>query len=343
MEKPATASQLLRPRLVDVARLAGVSTATASRALSNPDLVAVSTRKAVQAAAENFGYKVNLVARSLRKQCSQAILVLIPALDNQFYPEIFHGIEAGAHRRGYAIVLGFTSRDHWREQTYLEILNSRRADGLIIVDPQVRKQVESGARGPVPIVQLLDAPAGAAASVRIDDAAAAAEVTRHLIGLGHRRIAHVRGACPSFAAERRLTGYHQALEAAGIAYDETLVIHADYSYAAGSMAIDALMALPKPPTAVFCANDTMALGALWRCKQLGLSVPGSISIAGIDDIYSASISDPPLTTVRQPRQEIGAAGVDMLISMLEGHRGVAREIVLPHEVVVRSSTAAPHS
>ena len=150
MEKPATASQLLRPRLVDVARLAGVSTATASRALSNPDLVAVSTRKAVQAAAENFGYKVNLVARSLRKQCSQAILVLIPALDNQFYPEIFHGIEAGAHRRGYAIVLGFTSRDHWREQTYLEILNSRRADGLIIVDPQVRKQVESGARGPVP-------------------------------------------------------------------------------------------------------------------------------------------------------------------------------------------------
>jgi LacI family repressor for deo operon, udp, cdd, tsx, nupC, and nupG len=323
--------------------MAGVSTATASRALSNPDLVAISTRKAVQAAAENFGYKVNLVARSLRKQCSQAILVLIPALDNQFYPEIFHGIEVGAHRRGYSIVLGFTSRDHWREPDYLEILNDRRADGLIVVDPHVRKLVENGVRRPVPVVQLLGAPAGAMATVRIDDAAAAAAVTQHFISLGHRRIAHVRGGCSSFAAERRVAGYRQALEDAGIAFDDDLLIHGDNSYASGSAAIDALTALQVAPTAVFCADDTMALGALWRCKQRGLSVPGDISIAGIDDIYSASISDPPLTTVRQPRQDIGAAGAEMLIAMLEGRRAMAREIVLPHELVVRSSTAAPHS
>ena len=153
MEKPATASQLLRPRLVDVARLAGVSTATASRALSNPDLVAVSTRKAVQAAAENFGYKVNLVARSLRKQCSQAILVLIPALDNQFYPEIFHGIEAGAHRRGYAIVLA--SPAAITRNRPISDSQFGLADSLSIVEPHA--QASTAATRPFPIVQLLDA------------------------------------------------------------------------------------------------------------------------------------------------------------------------------------------
>lgn len=343
MEKTASASHLHRPRLVDVARMAGVSTATASRALSNPDLVAVSTRKAVQAAAENFGYKVNLVARSLRKQCSQAILVLIPSLDNQVYPEIFHGIEAGAHRRGYAIVPGFTSREHWAEQTYLDIINARRADGLIIVDPEVRRQVEAGVRGPIPIVQLLEAPAGATASVRIDDEAAGVALMQHLIGLGHRRIAHVRGPHDSAVAERRLAGFRRALAEAGLSADQGLIVEGDGSFAAGAAAMDALMGRARPPTAVFCVNDTVALGAMRRAKQLGLSVPGDVSIVGIDDIYSAAIADPPLTTIRQPRQDIGAAGVDMLVGMLEGRRGVAREIILPHELVVRASTAAPHS
>lgn len=343
MERPASAPHLLRPRLVDVARMAGVSTATASRALSNPDLVAVSTRKAVQAAAENFGYKVNLVARSLRKQCSQAILVLIPALDNQFYPEIFHGIEAGAHCRGYSIVLGFTGREHWQEQAYLEILNARRADGLIVVDPQVRLQVENGVRGPVPIVQLLEAAAGSAALVRIDDDAAAFAMTQHLIGLGHHRIAHVRGSIGSLVADRRVVGYRRALADAGIAFDDRLLVDGDGSFASGGAAADRLLDLSRPPTAIFCVNDTAALGALRRCKQRGLEVPRDMSIAGIDDIYSAAIADPPLTTIRQPRQEIGAAGVDMLIGMLEGRKGVAREVVLPHELVVRDSTAAPHS
>ena len=331
-----------RPRLTDVALLAGVSTATASRALSNPDLVAPSTRKAVEDAARTCGYKVNLVARSLRTQRSQTILVLVPGIGNQFYPEIIEGLESCARGSGYSIILGFTGKDAEREQSYIELLNNQRADGLVIVDDGVRHMVESGVRFAVPTVQLMEAECGSSiASVRIDDMEAACMATRHLIELGHRRIAHVCGRKSSIVAGRRLSGYRKALDGAGLAADAELVLDGTYDFDSGVAAVDRVKAMAQPPSAVFCANDATALGALWRCRKLGIGVPQQLSIVGIDDIADAALSDPPLTTIRQPRHQLGTTGMAVLIELIDGRHSHDVDIVLPHELVVRASTAAP--
>lgn len=334
--------QNTRPRLTDVALLAGVSTATASRALSNPDLVAPGTRKAVEDAAKTCGYKVNLVARSLRTQRSQTILVLVPGIGNQFYPEIIEGLEASARENGYSIMLGFTGRDAKHEQNYIELLNNQRSDGLVIVDDGVRNLVDRGVRLNVPTVQLLETECGSSvASVRIDDQDAACTATRHLIELGHRRIAHVCGRSSSIVAGHRLSGYRKALEQAGIAAEAELVMDGAYDFESGVAAIDRMTGLAQPPSAVLCANDATALGALWRCRKLGIGIPEELSVVGIDDIASAAVSEPPLTTIRQPRHRLGTTGMSVLIDLIEGRNSQDTDIVLPYELVIRDSTAAP--
>ncbi|MCB1380706.1 MAG: LacI family DNA-binding transcriptional regulator [Alphaproteobacteria bacterium] len=331
-----------RPRLVDVARLAGVSTATASRALSNPDVVAEDTRKAVQSAAASCGYKINLVARSLRTHRSQTLLVLVPGIDNNFYPEIISGLETGALERGYSMILGFTGKDEAREQAYLELLNARRADGLIVVDDGLRSLNPQMLPPDVPTVHLLEAKSGRkTAAVHIDDEAAAFMATRHLLDLGHRRIAHVSGRPSSEAASRRCTGYQRALATAGICADPGLVLGGSYDLCAGYEAAASLLALTDPPTAVFCANDSTAIGVLRHCKEQGRRVPQTMSVVGFDDVSDAALTDPPLTTIRQPRHQIGLSAIGAVMDIIDGRKDVVRDVILPHELVVRQSTAPP--
>ena len=331
---------LRRPTLSDVARLARVSTATASRALSNPGLVSEATRLAVIAAAEQTNYRPNLMARSLRKQQSQAIIVLVPGLDNYFYLEILRGLEEAAHARGYSLVLGLTNGDQDREDAYISVVQSQRADGLILLDGGLSHLLGAEQTFKVPAVQVVERLPGVDLPfVKIDDRAAAAKATRHLLDLGHRRIGHISGLPRYSVTPDRIAGYRQALEAAGVRFDPALVVRGDFLTVQGEAAARQLMALDKPPTAIFCGNDESAFGAMTALRDLGFKVPTDISLVGFDDVQQAAQHDPPLTTLRQPRYELGFAAMTLLLDILSRAGDLELEQILPVEMILRESTA----
>jgi LacI family transcriptional regulator, repressor for deo operon, udp, cdd, tsx, nupC, and nupG len=325
-----------RPTLDDVARLARVSTATASRALSNPGLVALKTRKAVIDAAAKTGYRTNLMARSLRKQASHSVLVLVPNLDNRFYPEVIRGIEEAAHERDYVVMLGFTAHEASRENSYVDLVHRRRADGILILDASLRNLIAADEAFRLPAVQVIERMAGADLPfVKIDDCAAALQAVR--------RIGHLMGRARYSVTPDRFAGYRQALEEAQIPFDAALVGEGDFNFGRGMDATDLLMRIPEPPTALFCANDDSALGAMKRLADLGFKVPQDISVVGFDDIETAQTADPPLTTIRQPRFALGLTAMRMLIDILAGRRLERRGVVLPTEMILRDSAAKAKS
>jgi LacI family transcriptional regulator, repressor for deo operon, udp, cdd, tsx, nupC, and nupG len=331
-----------RPTLSDVARMANVSVATASRALSNPDLVAEGTRKAVRDAAEACGYQINLVARSLRMQKTETILALLPEIDNRFYPAIIEGMEKSAHAAGYSMILGLSPHAPKRDGHYFEIVNSRRVDGLIVLHSDIGQAGSKQVAFSIPVVKVLESlPGDGSLSVRVNEVALVELAVRHLASLGHRRIAHISGSEHSIVARERIRGFRLAAAVAGCDSDNDLVLQGDFSFESGVHAMQTLLRRPKFPTAVFCANDSSALGAIKACRQFGLSIPGDISVASIDDIDDAQQALPPLTTIRQPRHDIGMEAVNLLIAHIEGRNLPVREIVMPVELIVRESTAAP--
>lgn len=330
-----------RPTLSDVAKLAAVSVATASRALSNPDLVAESTRNVVRDAAASCGYKINLVARSLRLQRTNTVLVLVPAFDNHFYPDVLRAMEEVAHDEGFSMILGLTGRKQHRDRNYLDLVVTQRVDGVIALDDGVNQIAESAVGMSVPMVQVLEGFCGdRMPMVGVDNRGLASNAVHHLIELGHRRIAHIAGHPDSIVAQQRKDGYSAALRDGGLAYDETLVVRGDYRQEPGLTAMQHLLSKPRRPTAVFCANDASALGALRACRLAGIRVPFDISIVGVDDIDDAVLCDPPLTTVRQPRSDIGRIAMEKLIRAIRGQR-VENSVILPTELIIRETTARP--
>jgi len=342
-DQVAETSSDRRPTLLDVARLARVSTATASRALNNPEMVSEETRLNVLQAAERAGYQPNLMARSLRKQQARAIVVLVPVIENPFYPEIIRGLEAAARDRDYSLLLGITVYDRGVESSYIDLVRNQRADGILLLDGGMENLLEDGNRFAVPSVQVIERLKGSNLPwVGIDDKTAAFAGVRHLLDLGHRRIGHISGWERCSVTGDRLAGYRAALKAAGIAFDPALVAAGDFIFARGETAAAELMALPDPPTAMFCANDTSALGALRHMRSLGLKVPRDVSVVGFDDIHLSLQSDPPLTTLHQPRFDIGFAAMTLLIDLLAGAPDLETNLTLPVDLVLRDSTAPPH-
>lgn len=330
------------PTLRDVARQAGVSIATASRALSNPDLVAEDTRTAVREAAEACGYRINLLARSLRKRCTDTILVLIPEINNAFYPEIISSLERNAHALGYSIILGLTFNCVEEERSYDSMLGAQRADGLMILDGGLDTLIEAGIQPTVPVVQVLECKGGPSMpSVVIDEFEVAERAVSYLHDLGHRRIAHISGSNNSLVSWERILGFRRAMERRGLLVSNDLIVAGNYDHLGGESAMTRLLGLDMRPTAVFCANDESAIGALRACRNFGLQVPEQMSIIGVDDTMIAGLSDPPLTTIRQPRQLIGEVAMRLLIDLIRGKRNIETRIVLPTELVVRGSTTSP--
>lgn len=334
----------LRPTLSDVARISGVSIATASRALSNPNLVAEDTRQSVRDAAESCGYTINLVARSLRMQRTNTILVLVPCIDNPFYPAIVSGAEEYAHDHGFSIILGFTAKTSESRRAYSDLLSNGRVDGVVILDGGTDTTRLTGPRPGVPAVQVLE-PVHAApvATVRVDDRHIAELAVRHLAGLGHRRIAHIAGDPQLLSAKLRREGYAAALAVLGLPVNESLVRPGHYQREAGATAMASLLDQTDPPTAVFCANDASACGAMQVCRERTLRIPQDISIIGVDGTEDGEFHTPPLTTIRLPRRDIGMQAMAKLIGLIHGQPGIPAETVLPVELVVRGTTAAPRA
>ncbi|HEV2701490.1 MAG TPA: LacI family DNA-binding transcriptional regulator [Steroidobacteraceae bacterium] len=326
--------------ITDVARELGVSVATVSRALSRPHLLRPKTRERVMGAVERLGYRPNLLARGLRQGLAQAILFVAPNL-SPFFLEIFAGAEEVTRNSQFALLFGNSEGDPEREQDFFEQVASGRADGIILLTGVAPAAYAAGDRPLPPLVTVLERLPGAAVPVvNTDHYAGAVEAMRHLIDLGHRRIAHISGLRRVPSAIRRLEGYRAALSAAGLAAPAELLHGGDFTVGSGATGMQQLMGLAQPPTAVLCGNDEMAYGAIRAAHKLGLSVPEDVSVVGFDDLNLAEFYNPPLTTVNIPRQELGRRAAQELIDQLSG-REVAREVVLPTRLMIRESTAPP--
>jgi LacI family repressor for deo operon, udp, cdd, tsx, nupC, and nupG len=320
--------------------MAGVSVATASRALSNPDLVADSTRRAVRDAANSCGYKVNLVARSLRIQRTNTLLVLQPCIDNPFHPALLRSIEETALSFGYSVMVGFTDKSEKYREAYADLLSNGRVDGVIVVADGAGAAGLTGARPEVPAVQVLDLVyGGSVPTVRVDDQQVAEIAVHHLASLGHRRIAHISGPDRSPLAKGRQQGFLAAMAKLGLAVDNDLVKPGHNRREGAAAAMRELLALPKPPTAVFCANDSMACAAMDVCRDRGISVPGDISFVGADDTADGECAFPALTTVHVPRSQIGVRAAEKLIGLIRGQSGIPHDTVMPVELKLRASHA----
>lgn len=326
-----------------VAELAGVSVATVSRTLKSPEIVSPATRDRVRRAVEEAGYRPNQMAVQFRSRRTHNLAVLVPTIANTFFARVIGGIQQAAQEQGYGVLLCNTLGREEAEIRYAGMVAARQADGIIQLrafNPFPPEAIEPGLRLPmVNACEVLDdAPCS---TVQLDNRAAAREITEHLIGLGHRRIAMIQGPRRSPLTRERVAGYRDALQAAGIVPDESLMCPGDFTLASGYRAAGQLLAAQAAPTAIFCENDEMAIGAISCTKQAGLSVPGEMSVAGFDDIDFASYSAPPLTTIAQPAETFGRRAAAMLIDLLEHPGKPIRHDVLPHRLVVRDSTAPP--
>ena len=333
--------------ITDVAKLAGVSTATVSRVVSAaPYAVSPATRERVLDAARELDYVPNALARGLLKSYIPVVGVIVHDITDPYFSEVVRGVEDAASQGGFLVITCSSDRDPEREHSYVRLLRSMRAATLIFAgsgldDPAINARMRrhtAAMRAYGAAVVHLSPHAGGAGEIRVDNQAGIAGMVSALVGLGHRRIAFLAGPPTLYVARERLAGYRRGLEAAGIESDERLVLSTGFNQETGAAAVDQLLAAADevPFTAIMAANDLLALGALRRLEELGIDVPGRISVAGFDDIQTTAITSPPLSTVRLPLHEIGRRGYEYAAQVLDGMRPA--RVDLPTELVLRGST-----
>lgn len=320
-------------KIRDVAQLAGVSTATVSRALARPDLVSDTTRAAVEAAIAATGYTINHAARNLRQRRTAGVVALVPNLSNPFFAQILSGIADVLAPAGYNLLVADTRGPNGAR--VLDYADPSRADGLIVLDAAVPR--DAFGRG-IPAVLACEWIDGIAAPrVQIDNELGASLAIEHLADLGHRLIAHVTGPRGNVLTESRLAGIERTRAARGL--PEITLIGGDFSIGSGRAAASvwADMPLTERPTAVFCSSDEMAAGFIGAVQHRGIAVPRDVSVIGFDDIELVAHMTPALTTIRQPRVEIGQQAARRLLGQLDG-TAEEGDVVLPVELILREST-----
>ncbi|MEO6415909.1 MAG: LacI family DNA-binding transcriptional regulator [Gemmatimonadaceae bacterium] len=322
----------------DVAREAGVSVATVSRVWNEAAFVSPETRQRVAQVATRLGYSPHGAARSLITRTTNALGVLLPDLYGEFFSEIIRGIDHTAQAAGYHILV---SSSHDSKDEIDAALRSMRGrvDGMIIMSPDLETQRTLHAlQGSFPVVLLNGGvDANEFDSITIENHAGAREMTLHLVKHGHTRIAMIAGPQRNYDAAERLHGYETALTESGIAHDQSLVVPGDFSELSGHAAAMQLLALAQRPTAIFAANDSMAIGALSALHESGLRVPQDIAVAGFDDIPLARYMNPPLSTVHVDISLLGERAATLLLSsLLQGQRPRQQQ-QLSTTLVIRSS------
>ncbi|RDE09069.1 LacI family DNA-binding transcriptional regulator [Pelagibacterium lacus] len=331
--KPAT--------IEDVAVIAGVSIATVSRALNEPGKVADSTRRKVIEAVARTGYTTNAMARNLRTRKSNMILILAPDVGDPNFSNILVGLETAASRRGYGVLIGNTRNDPERETDYLRFISSNQADGIILLTGHLPFGLSAhpGMRLPPMVAINEPVPDAGIPFVGVDNAEGARVATDHLISQGHRDIAFIGHAPGRLVAGLRETGYRTAMAGAGLEIDPRFVLEADGTTESGRAATERMFVRDRLPTAFFCVNDATALGVIIALTARSYNLPHDFSIMGFDDISYASFVSPSLTTMKQPRLQIGEASMDLLLAMLEGEPAGHRHHLHRAELILRNSVA----
>ncbi|MEZ0447267.1 LacI family DNA-binding transcriptional regulator [Cellulomonas sp. ICMP 17802] len=328
-----------RVTITDVARRAGVSTATVSKVINERYGVASRTTSHVQAVIEELGYESSLVARSLRSHKTNVIGILVAEFE-PFSAEILKGASIGLGDSGYALLAytggQLTGGVGW-ERRYLSRLSGTLIDGAVLVTPTV---LEADAGIPVVAIDPHAGPSGLP-TVDSDNFTGAVQAVEHLLGLGHRRIGFIGGRSDLESSRLREAGYRKALADAGIEVDPGLMREGDYRKDSTHEPARELLTLPERPTAIFAANDLSAIGTLEIAQELGLDVPAELSIIGFDDIPESALTNPPLSTVHQPIQQMGAAAIALLIALMDGAPVDRTHIQLVTSLVERGSTAPP--
>lgn len=323
----------------DVAKEAGVSVATVSRVLNKSNTVTEATRALVLDTIKRLDYRPNLLGRNLRRTETRLVLALLPTIANPFYSRIVKGIEDVAHKNGYNVMLCNTDSNADREQLYLGLLKNRLADGVILVAPEIACEELSAIGADFPVVQCCEYKEGVEVSlVRIDNYAAARKAARHLISLGHKKIGMISSHSRFLSTIRREEGFRSVLEEAGFPLEESCTAYGDYSFKSGHRAALSLLTLKERPTALFSISDIMAIGALRAAREKGLKVPDDLAVVGFDNISFSSMCDPMLTTVSQPKYDLGCTAMELLLKTIRGELAEPVEIVLENELVIREST-----
>lgn len=325
----------------DIAREAGVSHSTVSRALRNSPLVNPETRALIHKIARQKGYVASAVARSLVNQRTNTIGVVVTTIADPFAGEVIGGIEELALAHDYSVILAASHSDPARELHAVQSFQERRVDGVLVMASRIGARylpMLAGMKAPIVLINSHH-PGDFVYSLRIDDQAGARTATGHLMDLGHKRIAYIGDRSGFQSDAGRLAGYRQQLAQSGVRYRRELVVHEDSGPAGGLRAMSQLLHLPVPPTAVFCYNDRLALGAMRAVREHGLRVPSDISIVGFDDVFLSSYADPPLTTIQQPKHEMGRQAIQILLDLLAGDHPASR--IVTGTLIVRQSTAAP--
>ncbi|MCX6032784.1 MAG: substrate-binding domain-containing protein [Chloroflexi bacterium] len=288
-----------------------------------------------------MGYSPDAGARSLVRGHTCTVGVVVTTVADPFSAEVVEGIEGAAYAHGYSVILAASQDDPERETAAVETLRSKRVDAVIVTSSRVGAlhQERLGAAGvPVILLNSHSQQLPHTFSVRVDDQHGARLATEHLLALGHRRIAHVAGPAGHSSSADRLAGYRAALAEAGVPFDGALVFAGTGRPAAGEQAAASLMALADRPTAVFCYNDMTAIGLLRAARQAGLAVPRELAVVGFDDIPLASYVSPALTTVAQPKFELGQQAMAMALALMVGRGEGVGDVVLQGRLVVREST-----
>ncbi|PLR35123.1 transcriptional regulator RbsR [Chimaeribacter coloradensis] len=326
----------------DVARLAGVSTSTVSHVINNNRFVSDSIREKVLVAIETLNYAPSALARSLKINQTHTIGMLLTASSNPFYAELVRGVERSCYERGYSLIICNTEGDVDRMNRNLEMLLQKRVDGLLLMCTETHIPSQDALRRypSLPIVMMDWAPFGDANDIIQDNSLLGGELaTRYLLSQGYRRIACIAGPQDKTPARARLAGFQRAMDQAGLPVPEEYIIYSDFEFQGGMTAMSRLLALPQPPEAVFTSNDAMAVGVYQALYQHGLSIPADMAVIGYDDIELAQYMTPPLTTVHQPKDDLGELAIDTLLHRLNNPTAGPQVLVLTPELRVRDSVS----
>jgi len=324
-------------KISDVAKAAGVSLSTVSRVLSNHS-VKPSTRERVLQVIEELNYRPNALARQLRTQETKTVIVIVPSIENSLFHEVIFGIASEAEASGYQVLIADMHSQPLIEEHYFNAIQQRQVDGIISMSANMVQKLMQQIAGEYPMVMAIQSfKNDSIPCVSIDNAAAAKAMMMHLIRMGHRDIAHITSSLPLLLYQNRLNSYVTALKEHDISVDMAMVHYGEPSIQGGYEQMESLLAKGRPITAVFAAGDTMAMGAIKALKKKGLRVPQDCAVVGFDDIELSSFWEPALTTIRQPKVQIGQCAFRKLLALMRKEPLLNMQDILPYELVIRES------